>query len=523
MAISPFARRDLVKAGLSLALLGGVGTPRLLAQPNFRTDPFTLGIAAGDPLPDGFVIWTRLVPEPQTPDGGMPPQSVPIRWEVAEDPAFRKIARSGTTIADANLAHSVHVEVDGLRAHRPYWYRFIVAGGGASPVGMARTAPASGAPLDQLRLAMVGCQDLEMGFFTAYAHLAREADLDVIFHYGDYIYEMGTRTTPSPRKHLSAEVHTLDSYRRRYAQYKADPDLQAAHAAAAFVMSFDDHEIDDNWAGEFDKDGNPPSVFALRKAAALQAWYEHVPVRRAQRPGADGARMYRRLDYGDLVRMHVLDTRSHRSDQLCESSGLTHDDLNACIPVDEPGRTMIGAAQEAWLERGLVNDARWNFVAQQVLFMPYDARKDGASAPVVGKDNWNGYPLARQRLIDSISRHDLKNVVIGSGDLHQHVVGSVPRRTEDLEGPAIASEFLATSISSSGTGGPRYAGEDHAMDHNPNVKLLNNQRGYQLFTVTPDRWRAEVKVMDQVDSPGGSISTLATFAVDPERPGPELE
>ncbi len=518
--MSQFDRRNLVKAGLSLALLGGVGAPRLLAQAKFTRDPFTLGVAAGDPWPDGFVIWTRLAPEPQTPDGGMPRHDVPVRWEVAEDPDFRKIVRSGPAVAQAALAHSVHVEIDGLRSHRPYWYRFLVAGAGASPVGTARTAPAAGAPLDRLRLAMLGCQDFETGFFTAYAHVAREPDLDAVFHYGDYIYEMAPRAEPSPRKHLGAETYTLDQYRRRYAQYKADPDLQAAHAAVAFIMSFDDHEIDDNWVGEYDKDGNPPEVFALRKAAAMQAWYEHVPVRRAQRPGA--GRAYRRLDYGNLVRMHVLDTRSYRSDQLCERPGIGRAELDACIPVDEPGRTMLGAAQEGWLDRGLASNARWNFIAQQVLLMPYDARKDGSSTPIIGKDNWNGYPLSRQRLVDGIARRGLTNVVIGSGDLHQNVVGSVPRDADNIGGPAIATEFLATSISSGGTGGAHYPGETRTLDNNPNVKLLNNQRGYHLFTATPDRWFAEVKAMDQVDRPGGTIATIAKFVVDPKQPGPEL-
>ncbi len=279
--------------------------------------------------------------------------------------------------------------------------------------------------------------------------------------------------------------------------------------------------FDDNWAGEFDKDGNPPEIFAHRKAAALQAWYEHVPVRRAQRPGTNGTHAYRRLDYGTLARMQVLDTRSFRSDRLCERPGLPRAQLDACVPVDRPERTMLGAAQESWLDQGLANDAHWNFVAQQVLFMPYDARKDGDTTPIVGKDNWNGYPLSRQRLVDGIARRGLTNVVIGSGDLHQNVIGSVPRTAEDVGGAALATEFLATSISSGGTGGAHYPGEARTLDNNPNVALLNNQRGYQLFTVTPDRWLAEVKVMDQVDRPGGSILTLATFAVDPKQPGPQ--
>ena len=515
-----FNRRDLIRNGLVLTLAGGTAPFSLLAAPRFTNDPFTLGVAAGDPAPDGFVLWTRLIPDSQAPDGGMPPMDVPVRWEVAEDPAFHRIVRAGSTLADARLAHSVHVEVDGLRPHRPYWYRFIVSRMHASPVGTARTAPAADTGLDRIRIAMAGCQNYEAGYFTAYAYLAREHDLDAVFHYGDYIYEMAANSEATPRKHARTEAYTLADYRQRYVQYKSDPDLQAAHASVAFIMSFDDHEVDDNWAGAF-KDGTTPERFATRKAAALQAWYEHVPVRRAQRPGARDGRSYRRLDYGKLLRMHVLDTRSYRSDQFCERPGATREATDLCDPVDQPGRTMMGAAQEAWLDRGLTNDAHWNFIAQQVLMMPYDARKDGGARPVIGTDNWNGYPLARQRLVDSIARHNLNNVVIGSGDMHQHVVGSVPHRSADPTSPAIASEFLATSISSNGTGGPHYRGETQTLSHNPNVELINNQRGYQLFTVTSDRWLAELKVIDQVDRPGGNIATLASFIVDPRRPGPQ--
>lgn len=512
-------RRGLLRAGISLSFAGALEPARLLAAPRFAHYPFTLGVAAGDPAPDGFVLWTRLLPEPGTPDGGMPAADVPLRWEIAEDPGFRIIARRGDAIADASLAHSVHVEVTGLRPHRPYWYRFIVPGADSSPVGTARTAPLPGAMASRIRIASVGCQNYEAGYFTAFGHLAREADLDAVFHYGDYIYEQPAKARTTPRRHPATEPYSLADYRQRYELYKADLDLQAAHAAAAFIMSFDDHEIDDNWAGAFDKDGDPADVFARRKAAALQAWYEHVPVRPAQRPGV-GA-MYRRLDYGSLLRMHVLDTRSYRSDQLCEAPGMTRAELDACVPIDQPGRTMLGTTQEAWLDRGLAGDTRWNFIAQQVLMMPYDARKDGNTKPIIGKDNWGGYPLARQRLVDSIRKRNLTNVVVGSGDIHQHIVGSVPNDVNDPTSPAIASEFLATSISSNGTGGPRYPGELDMLDHNPNVQLLNNQRGYQLYTVTPDRWRADVKVIDQVERPDSVLTTLARFVVDPKRPGPQ--
>ncbi|QDX26940.1 alkaline phosphatase [Sphingomonas suaedae] len=513
-------RRNLVKSALAMTLLGG-GVPQGLARPVFTRYPFTLGIAAGDPAQDGFVIWTRLAPDPQTPGGGMPPADVAIRWEVSEDPDFRKVARAGTALAEARLAHSVHVEVEGLLPRRPYWYRFLVHGAGTSPIGMARTAPGRGMPVDQVRLVMAGCQNFEMGYYTAFARLAQEPNVDAVYHYGDYLYEMGIQKAASPRKHLTGELYTLDDYRRRYAQYKADPDLQAAHAAAAFILSFDDHEIDDNWAAKFDKDGSPAEVFAIRKAAALQAWYEHMPVRRALMPGSNGVRMYRRLDYGSLVRVHVLDTRSYRSDQACERPGLSRAEIERCYPVDRPDRTILGAAQERWLDEGLSNQARWNFLAQQVMVMPHDSRRDGATSPVASADNWNGYSYARQRLVDSIRRKGLTNVVIGSGDAHQNYVGVVPLEIEDLEGPAIATEFLATSISSGGTGGLRLPDEQDGLFHNPHMKLLNNQRGYHLFTISPDRWQTEIKVIDQVDRPNGNLSTLAAFLTHPGRPGAE--
>lgn len=512
-------RRDFVSA-LGLSVLSCTMPGRLLANPRFAKSPFTLGVAAGDPLPNGFVLWTRLAPEPLAENGGMPPLDVPVRWEVSEDPHFRQIVQKGQTRALAALAHSVHVEVGGLRPHRPHWYRFIVEGAGESPVGKARTAPAPDAAIDRLRLAVAGCQNFEVGYFSAFAHIAAEPDLDAVFHYGDYIYEFGPRPGVGPRVHQGDETQSLADYRQRYAQYKTDPDLQAAHAAAAFIMSFDDHEIDDNWGGIFDKDGSTPADFAKRRSAAMQAWYEHMPVRRSQVPEF-GGRMYRQLDYGQLLRMHVLDTRSHRSDQLCERPGVPRIETIDCLPVDRPDRSLLGFEQEKWLDSGLGNQRRWNLIAQQVMMMPHDARKDGGTRPVVSADNWNGYSHSRQRLIDSIRRHDLKNVVVASGDVHQHFVGSVPVDAERPDGPSIASEFLATSISSGGTGGARHPDEHNVLDNNPHMKLINNQRGYQMYNIAPDRWTTEVKVMDQVDQPGGRVSTLARFAVDPARPGVE--
>lgn len=516
----PFARRSLLGCGLFLGL--SAGRAAALSQHLLRADPFTLGVAAGDPAPDGFVIWTRLAPNPLEQGGDMPPVDVAVGWEVATDPQFRTIVRKGEQRAIAALAHSVHVEVDGLLPHRHYWYRFFAPGNIASPVGKARTLPATDATVAKARIASVGCQDYERGLYTAYRHLAAESDVDAVFHYGDYIYEFGPREEGIVRRHWGGETMTLSDYRLRYAQYKLDPDLQAAHASAAFIMSFDDHEVDDNWGGPYGKDGGPLDLFAARKAAAFQAWYEHMPVGARFRPDLPGSQCYRRFDFGTLMRMHVLDTRSFRSRQLCEGDGMTKAQRAACVPVDAPERTMLGAEQEGWLNEGLRHAAGWHFVAQQVMMMAYDARKDDETKPRISTDNWNGYPQARQRFVDMIRRLERTNVVIGSGDMHQNVVGHVTADAANPLSAPVAAEFLATSITSSGTGGLRYPGELNVLDNNPNVKLLNNQRGYHVYTVQPQQWMADVKVVDQIDRPGGTSTSLATFSVDPRRPTPEF-
>ncbi|WP_374453846.1 alkaline phosphatase [Phenylobacterium sp.] len=514
-------RRALLAGGGALSLAAFCGD--VWAAPAFSATPFALGVAAGDPAADGFVIWTRLAPRPLAEHGGMPPLGVVVRWEVADDERFARIARSGEVLARPELAHSVHVEVDGLRPSRPYWYRFRVGGGDASPIGRARTAPRAGNLPSRLRLANAGCQHYQAGLFTAWRHLSGEDDLDAVFHYGDYIYEGGAPADPPlivdgagrpiDRRHAGAEIYSLDDYRRRYAQYKTDPDLQAAHAAAAFIVSFDDHEVDNNWASDFDQDGTPPELFVLRRAAAMQAWYEHMPVRRPQFPHGGRAAMFRRLDYGSLLRMHVLDTRSYRSDQLCEREGQA-----ACRPADDLRSTMLGAQQEAWLAAGLRNDARWNLIAQQVFVMPTRRRAPDGSVGRGGTDTWNGYPAARARLVKAIGDAGLTNVVVATGDAHIHAVGSIPLRDDEPDGTAAAVEFLATSISSGGDGAAETDGTRALLAGSPNLLLANAQRGYQVFDVSPREWTTQVKVVDRVQRPGGSLSTLARFSVRPDRP-----
>ncbi|WP_292083209.1 MULTISPECIES: alkaline phosphatase [unclassified Brevundimonas] len=515
-------RRRLLATGGGWLLASGLPV-RLSAAPRLGDYPFSLGVAAGDPAPDGFVIWTRLAPRPLDEHGGMPMRPVAVRWEVAEDERFTRVARVGEAVAGPELAHSVHVEVEGLKPRRPYWYRFRLEGGDASPVGMARTTPAAGDNPDRVRLAVAGCQHYQGGWFDAWRHLSQEPDLDAVFHYGDYIYEGGpvanppvildARGRPADRRHFGGELYSLDDYRRRYAQYKADPDLQAAHAAAAFIVSFDDHEVDNNWAGDFDQDGTPPEAFALRRRSAMQAWYEHMPVRRAQMPGAHGLTMHRRLDYGRLMRMHVLDTRSYRSDQPCEQPDDRH-----CRPAGTPDVTMLGAAQEAWLADGLRGGAAWNLIAQQVFVMPVRRLMPDGQVRMGAGDTWGGYPEARARLVKTITGLNLTNVVVASGDAHIHAVGTVPLRDDEPDGPAAAVEFLATSIASGGDGSVATEGTKAMLAGSPHMKLVNAQRGYQTFDVTPGEWRTDLKVLDRIQRPGGALSKLATFTVEPDRP-----
>lgn len=523
-------RRTLLRAMGGLTLLAGLSPRVLPAQPMFTgpvlrdplgADPFTLGVASGDPWPDGFVIWTRLAPRPMDEHGGMPAARVPVRWEVAEDEGFARVVQRGEAMAMPELGHSVHVEVSGLRPHRPYFYRFATAGSDISPVGMVRTAPARDALVQRVRIGVAGCQNYEMGYYDAWAHLAKEPDLDLIFHYGDYIYEGGA-APPGPqangwtpvRRHVGNEIYSIEDYRRRYAQYKSDPALQAAHAACAFACSFDDHEVDNNFAGDFDQDGSAPEIFALRRLGALQAWYENMPVRRAQFPTLGGLTAYRRLDYGQLLRTHVLDTRSYRSDQPCNDGKVQPCPRSALTAPD-----MLGRAQEAWLDEGLDagrgNAAAWNLLAQQVIVMPVDFRAADAEEGKFATDLWDGYRPARARLIDTIRRHRLTNVVIATGDHHRHLVGSVPEKDEAPDGRKVAVEFQAASISSNGNGKGE-AGLEHMMRNNPHFDLYTDRRGYQLFDITPKEWRTDVKVMDQVERPGGRIGTLASYVVTPD-------
>jgi len=479
----------------------------LRAQSVFRSYPFSLGVAAGDPSPDGFVIWTRLAPDPLASDGGMVSAPMNVAWEVAADRQFSAIVAHGEEVARPELAHSVHIELAGLQPGRPYYYRFR-AGGERSIAGRALTLPAAGSSPTALRFGVCGCQEYEDGYYTAYRHLAQE-DLAFVFHYGDYIYEdrgdwthrsRGDVLSVAVRRHVGQRCYSLTDYRQRYGQYKADPDLQRAHAAQTWFATFDDHEVNDNWAGDHDWDNSPE--FHLRRAAAFQAWYEHMPVRRAQRPRWDAVQAWRSARYGDLVRMDFLDTRQFRTDQPCDD-GFTP----VCPGVNDPNAAMLGAEQEAWLARNLARpEARWSCVAQQVMMMSLDRRTGNEPARIVNMDSWAGYEVPRQRLLARM--RGLKNVVVLTGDEHQNWAGLL----HDRDTP-VAVEFVGTSISSGGDGGDQSEGAERILAENPQLKFSNNQRGYLTCEVTPDEWRTNFMVMDRVTTPGGTLSKRATWTV----------
>ena len=528
LRVDPVHRRDSIAgerraalrrlAGSTLLFAGaGLGARSVLANPAFSKYPFVLGVASGDPSADGCVLWTKLAPAPLERGAGMPKRPVEVTWSVARDERLRAIVRSGKTIAYPELGHAVHVEVTGLDSAREYFYQFA-AGDALSSIGRTKTLPGPGAALSELRFAVAGCQRYEDGFYTAYRHLAAER-LDFVFHYGDYIYERrvmrpGDRAFPVVRVMPGDpdECYSLDDYRHRYALHQMDPDLQAAHASAPFVMSFDDHEVDSNWAGDISEEKTPTELFLMRRAAAFQAWYEHLPLRRAQAPRGPDIAAYRRLDAGDLLAMSVLDTRQYRSVQAC--GGGTKP---VCPEALDPARTMLGSRQEQWLYAAMHGSrARWNLLAQQVPVMRADRDPD-PNVFTPSMDKWDGYVAARDRLFNAVEQARLANLVVVTGDVHYNCAGELKKDFANERSPALGVEFIATSITSLGDGFDVNARFKAFLAQDPHIRFLNGQRGYVRHVVTPERWRADYRVVDKVSSPDGRIATRRSFVVDSGR------
>ncbi|MEX2449501.1 MAG: alkaline phosphatase D family protein [Rhodospirillales bacterium] len=472
---------------------------------------FSLGVASGDPLSDSVVLWTRLAPKPLEPGGGMPLKPVDVAWEIFEDEKMTRIVRQGTAPAHPDWSHSVHVDVRGLNSARWYWYRFRL-GDQTSEIGRTRTAPAPGAAVEKLRFASACCQKYEDGHYTAYKHM-RDEDLDFVLFLGDYIYEKEARLG-KPRAHDLPLAETLEHYRARYGLYKSDENLKAVHAAFPWIVTWDDHEFANDYADDVDTpNGERSPEFLARRANAYRAYYEHMPLRAAQKPKGPHLKLYRRFRFGDLAAVHVLDTRQYRTPQPCGNKTRP-----VCAETDDPERTILGREQKAWLLDGLANTpSRWTVIAQQVPMMQRNNPKGGVAR--YNMDKWDGYRADRNDLLRFIGERNIADVIALSGDVHTNFAGDLKYDFDDPSSKTVGSEFIGTSIASRGDGHDLSKKGRKFLEDNGHLKFYNRQRGYLLNTVTPDSWRADFRVMEYISRPGAPVRTRASFMVEAGRPG----
>ncbi|WP_342765906.1 alkaline phosphatase D family protein [Haladaptatus sp. DYF46] len=547
----------------------GVANAEVDHSNHFVDDPFTLGVASGDPLPDSVVLWTRLAPNPLESDGGMPDFNVPVQWKIiakhhhdggwddhrdhdddhdwsdhhdqndghwehnvddrdkwdsnrelnfnSENEGKRDSGRntgrgfhlvqSGVAFARPEHAHSVHIEVEDLEPNTEYYYQFRF-GRYRSPLGRTKTAPTADSEIDELEFAFVSCQNYPYGYYTAHEHLAEE-ELDVAFHLGDYIYEGDSKGSLDRGHEPSREIRSLSDYRIRYAQYKSDSNLQEAHAAFPWIVTWDDHEVANNYADEIDE-GTPPEEFLERRAAAYQAYWEHQPIRRSRMPDGPDMPLYRRFTFGQLAEFDVLDTRQYRDDQTASSEA-----------ANDPERTILGDEQEQWLLDGFDDTAStWNILANQVPVAATDENADPTEIDFGGGDKWDGYRADRQTLLDAMAQNDDLNPVVITGDVHHNYVYNLKADFSDSDSETVGTEYVGTSISSFGdaSGLTQYgpsAGE-------PWQRLSNADRGYVRCTLTPEQLQTDYRVVSTVEEPTATIDTLASFVTEAGTPGAQL-
>ena len=461
--------------------------------------PFTLGVASGDPLFDRVMLWTRLAPRP-TEGGGMPPEPVAVAWQVARDPDFDRIVSQGVIDALPEHAHAVHVDVVGLEPERTYYYRFSTAGH-TSPVGRTRTLPCPDATPERFRVAWASCQKYREGYYTAHAALAQD-DLDLVVFVGDYIYESGgdgIRATETEAR----RIESLEDYRNRYGLYKADPNLRAAHAAFPWVVTWDDHEVENDYAGSESVRGRGTDAFRALRTAAYRAFWEHMPIR-APAPTEDRLDLFRDFRIGTLGRLFVLDTRQYRSTPACGG-----DFGEVCGERDDEERTMLGPRQEAWLIDGLSSsEARWNLLAQSVVMADYDF-----GDTVANFDQWDGYTASRQRILD-VARQG-KNVVVLSGDIHASLVNDLTAIGSDPRSRIVATELVTPAITSSGS--------DLLADvlgGEPHVRFVDGtSHGYMRAELRADELEATLVTVESTSEPESSSGVTARFRVAVDQPG----
>ena len=519
-----FDRRDLLKLTVTTAATAaGVWWPGASwGQAKINSNPFTLGIASGSPTTDGIVLWTRLLPSGFFSSIGN--ENASVRWEIAHDAKFQRIAQQGSSLATPQLGHSVHVEVAGLEPDRWYFYRFH-AGEFTSAVGRTRTLPAADAKVNNLRMAYASCQHWGHGFYGAYRHMAQE-QLDLVMFLGDYIYEYpgATKASDAVRSVTGGWVQSLADYRQRYALHKSDADLQAAHLAFTWVFTWDDHEVQNDYAGDkagFAGQAEPSTDFLKRRAAAYQAWYEHMPVRsnvltkalaglveRDSKPTE--LRIYHSIRWGQLANMMLLDPRQYRDSAACTPDGRLGSgiiDPKTCESLKDPTRTMLGKAQEDWLQQQLaMTGTTWQVVGQATLIGP------SAASGRISNDGWGGYPAARERFLESLAGSNASKVIIG-GDVHANWVGHVKADYTKVKSKILASEFCGTSITSRPTAATR-AQMDARLAKNPHYIFADNEkRGYGVCEFTPSGLKTTLRVVEDVAKVDTAVSTLASFSV----------
>jgi alkaline phosphatase D len=510
VGMDALTRRDFLR----FASLSGFGFSSIRAstQTRFSSDPFALGVASGDPSSDGFVLWTRLIPEPAAATGtGLPAGPIGVEWIVARDQNLTRIVQSGRSFAVPELAHSVHIEVAGLEPDREYWYAFRVEDA-QSTIGRTRTAPAIGSRPDRLNFAFASCANYTHGHYTAYRALAEE-DLDLVVFLGDYIYEGGSDAALERsigakviRSHTGTTCRTLEDYRVRYALYKSDPNLQLAHARAPWVVTWDDHELEDNYANDLSRHGTSKEELARRRLAAYQAYYEHQPLRLSALPRGLQMQLYRRITYGDLAEFSILDTRQFRTPQPCGDFTLQI----GCNPQN-PNETMLGHKQESWLQSGLERSgARWNLLAQQVMM----AKFDPLVGPGIGMNNdgWDGYPLARGRMLNFLEAGRTSNPIVLTGDIHSSFVADLKCDFLNPNSRTLATEFVGTSITSVF---PEIAIglAQAAMADNPHLKYFDAEhRGYSRVQLSRNTLRTDYRVINTLEF-SAKVRTASSWVV----------
>ena len=479
------------------------------SNPTYQSNPFSLGVASGDPDSQSVVLWTRLAPKPLEPFGGMPAHAVDVKWELAEDESFTKVVQRGVTLATPQLGHSVHVTPNGLKPDRWYWYRFM-SGDAVSPVGRTRTMPFADAMPEKLKFAVTSCQNYEQGLFTAYQQMKQD-NVDLVFHLGDYIYEYKAGRNGDVRTHQGDEIKSLNDYRIRYAQYRSDKDLMQMHSACPWFVTWDDHEFDNNCADEVSEEkGVSPADFLVRRANAYQAYYEMMPLRRSSLPSGPDMQLFREASFGRLADFLVLDTRQYRTDQPNNDRASALNE--AALSSDN---TLLGERQKNWLKRSLLqSDTKWNVMAQQVMMGMVGFSKNEDQPKYYSMDQWPGYTAERMELMKFMQDRRIPNPVVLTGDIHSNWANELRVDDRKPETETVGVEFVATSLSSGGNGKQKANNHDRLLATNPCIKFHNRERGYLLCEVNESQWSTDYKVIDDVLKPGGKTSSRAKFIVE---------